>query len=48
MAISQATEAVCLKRKHDAVGDDITLINKWLDEAQGMFLGQSLDVSMIG
>ena len=39
MATAQATEVVCLKQKLDAAGDDITLINRRLDEAQGMFWG---------
>ena len=47
MAIAQATEVVYLKKKLDAADDDITLINRQLDEAQGMFLGQSVYASTI-
>ena len=37
MATARATEVADLKQKLDVVDDDITLINKRLDEAQGMF-----------
>ena len=39
MAIAQATEVVGLKQKLDVADDDITHINRRLDEAQGMFWG---------
>ena len=31
-----------MQRKLDVAGDDIMLINRRLDESQGMYLGQSL------
>ena len=39
MATARATEVADLKRKLDVVDDDITLIDRWLDEAQGMSWG---------
>ena len=39
MATAQATEVADLKQKLDVADDDITLINRRLDEAQGMFWG---------
>ena len=39
MATAHATEVVGLKQKLDVADDDITLINRRLDEAQGMFWG---------
>ena len=39
MATARATEVADLKRKLDVVDDDITLINRRLDEAQGLFWG---------
>ena len=39
MATAHATEVACLKQKLDVADDDITLINRRLDEAQGMFWG---------
>ena len=42
MATAQATEVADLKQKLELVDEDITLINKRLDEAQGMFWGSQL------
>ena len=42
MATSQAIEVAHLKQKVDVADDDITLINRRLDEAQGMFWGSPL------
>ena len=39
MATTHATEVAGLKQKLDVADDDITLINRRLDEAQGMFWG---------
>ena len=39
MATARATEVADLKRKLDVVDDDITLINRRLDEVHGMFWG---------
>ena len=39
---AQTTEVADLQRKLDVADDDITLINRRLEEAQGMFVGQSL------
>ena len=39
MATAQASEVAGLKQKLDVADDDITLINRRLDEAQGMFWG---------
>ena len=39
MATSQATEITDLKHKFDVADDDIMLINRRLDKAQGMFWG---------
>ena len=36
---SRTGEFAELKRQLDVADDDITLVNKRLDEAQGMFLG---------
>ena len=47
MATAQATEVADLKQKLDVADDDITLINRRLDEAQGMSLGQSVYASTI-
>ena len=46
MATTQATEVADLKQKLD-VADDITLINRRLDEALGMSFGQSVYASTI-
>ena len=40
--IVRTTEVAEMQRKLDVAGDDIALINKHLDESQGMYLGQSL------
>ena len=40
MATAQAAEVADLKHKLELADEDITLINRRLDEAQGMFLGQ--------
>ena len=47
MATARATEIEHLKQKVDVADDDITLINRRLDEAQGMCLGQSVYASTI-
>ena len=47
MATAQATEVAHLKQKVDVADDDITLINRRLDEAQGMYLGHSVHASII-
>ena len=39
MATAHTTEVAGLKQKLDVADDDITLINRRLDEAQGMFWG---------
>ena len=39
MATAQAIEVAHLKQKVDVADDDIMLINRRLDEAQGMFWG---------
>ena len=44
---AQATEVAHLKQKVDVADDDITLIDRRLDEAQGMSLGHSVDASII-
>ena len=38
-AAARTAEVADLKRKLDVADDDITLINRRLDEAQGMFWG---------
>ena len=38
---ARTTEFADLEGKLDMAGDDLMLINKRLDESQGMFLGQS-------
>ena len=47
MVTSQATEVAHLKQKVDVADDEITLINRQLDEAQGMSLGHSVHASII-
>ena len=47
MATAHATELAGLKQKLDVADDDITLINRRLDEAQGMSLGQLVYASTI-
>ena len=47
MATAQATEVAHLKQKVEVVDDDITLINRWLDEAQGMSLGHSVQANIM-
>ena len=39
MATARAIEVADLKQQLNVVDDDITLINRRLDEAQGMFSG---------
>ena len=39
MATAHATEVAGLKQKLDVADDDIMLINRWLDDAQGKFWG---------
>ena len=41
LATTRTTEVAELQRKLDVADDDITLINRQLDEAQGIFLWQS-------
>ena len=41
-ASARTTEVVDLERKLDMAGDDIALINRRLDESQGMYFGGSL------
>ena len=45
MAIAQATEIEHLKQKVDVADDDITLMNRRLDEVQGMSLRHSVYAS---
>ena len=47
MATAHATEVAGLKQKLDVADDDITLINRRLDKAQGMFWGRSVYVCII-
>ena len=47
MATAQATDVAHLKQKVDVADDDIMLINRRLDEAQGMSLGHSVHASII-
>ena len=47
MTTAHATEVAGLKKKLDVADDDITLINRRLDKAQGMCSGQSVYVCMI-
>ena len=42
MATTQAAEVADLKHKLELADEDITLINRRLDEAQGMFWDRSL------
>ena len=44
---AQATEVAHLKQKVDVADDDIMLINRRLDEAQGMSLGHTVHASII-
>ena len=47
MATAQATEVAHLKQKVDVADDDVMLINRRLDEAQGMSLGHSVHASIV-
>ena len=47
MATAQATEVAHLKQKVDVADDDITLVNRRLNEAQGMPLGHSVQASIM-
>ena len=47
MATAQATEVAHLKQKVDVADDDIMLINKRLNKAQGMSLGHSVHASIM-
>ena len=47
MTIAHAIEVADLKQKLDMADDDIMLINRWLDEAQGMSLEHSVHASII-
>lgn len=42
MATAHTTEVASLKQKLDVSDDDIMLINRQLDEAQGMFMAASI------
>ena len=42
MATAQAMEVADLKQKLELADEDITLVNRRLDEAQGMFWGSQL------
>ena len=42
MATAHAAEVADLKQKLESVDEDITLINRQLDKAQGMFWGRRL------
>ena len=42
MATAPAAEVADLKQKLESADEDITLINRRLDEAQGMFWGSQL------
>ena len=44
---AQAIEVAHLKQKVDVADDDITLMNRRLDEAQGMSLGHSVHASIV-
>ena len=44
-ATARAAEFAELKRQLDVADDDITLVNKWLDEAQGMSFGRSMSIN---
>ena len=46
-ATAQATEIADVKQKLELADEDITHINRQLDEAQGMSLGQSVYASTI-
>ena len=47
MATARTLEVAHLQQKLDVADDDIMLINRRLDEAQGMSLGQSVYASTI-
>ena len=47
MGTVQAIEVAHLKQKVDAADDDITVMNRRLDEAQGMSLGHSVHASIV-
>ena len=47
MGTAQAIEVAHLKQKVDVADDDIMLMNKRLDEAQGMSLGQSVHAGIV-
>ena len=42
LASARTTEVADLERKLDVAEDDLTLINRRLDESQGMFFGAVL------
>ena len=44
---ARTTEVADLERRLDVAEDDLTLINRRLDESQGMFLGRSLQASAL-
>ena len=47
MATARATEIEHLKQKVDVADDDITLMNRRLDEAQGMSLGHPVHAGIV-
>ena len=46
-ATARASQFAKLKRQLDVADDDITLINKRLDEVQGMSFGRSVSINRI-
>ena len=47
MGIAQAIEVAYLKQKVDVADDNIMLMNRRLDETQGMSLGHSVHASIV-
>ena len=47
MTTAHTTEVADLKQKLESADEDITLINRRLDEAQGMSLGHSVHASIV-
>ena len=47
MGTAQAVEVAHLKQKVDVADDDIMLMNRRLDKAQGMSLGHSVHASIV-
>ena len=44
MTTAHATEVAGLEQKLDVADNDITLINRRLDEVQGMYFGRSVHI----